>query len=230
MIRNANEPMPSTGKTRNVSSASCHEQDRGRADERQRGAEQRHDPVRDELVERLDVVGQARDEHAGLAAREEGDRQRLQVREQLDAQVLQHALADPPDQVRLRVGRAPVEQRGEDERDDDEVQRAGVARHDPVVDRQLRQRRRRERCGSAGHERDEHEDRPAAVRAQQLQQPAQLAPAPARRAPAPDEVVAPAEFLRAHRPAVLLRGVVRASMLLSSRSVTATPRVRPACG
>ena len=79
---------PSTGKTRNVSSASCdveHEQDHRRADQRQRGAEQRHDAVGDELVERLHVVGQPRDEHAGLAARVEADRQRLQVREELDA-------------------------------------------------------------------------------------------------------------------------------------------------
>ena len=56
-----------------------HEQDRGRADQRQRRAEQRHHAVGDELVERLHVVGQPRDDHARLAARVEADRQRLQV-------------------------------------------------------------------------------------------------------------------------------------------------------
>ena len=125
------------------------EQDAGGAEQRERGAEQRHDPVGDELVERLHVVGQARDDHAGLAARVEADRERLQVREQLQAQVLQHALADPADEVGLRVGRAPVDQRRDDEADDDEVERAAVAGHDAVVDRELGERRRRERRGGA---------------------------------------------------------------------------------
>ena len=66
------------------------------------GGEQRHDAVGDELVERLHVVGQARDQHARLVARVEADRQRLQVREELEAQVLQRALADPADQVGLQ--------------------------------------------------------------------------------------------------------------------------------
>ena len=45
------------------------------------GLEQRHDAVGDELVERLDVVGHARDQHARRAALVEADRQRLQVAE-----------------------------------------------------------------------------------------------------------------------------------------------------
>ena len=176
-----------------------HDQDRRGADQRQRGAEQRHDPVGDELVERLHVVRQARDDHARLAARVEADRERLQVREELDPQVLQHALADPADEVGLRVGRAPVDERGDDERDDDEVERAGVAGHDPVVDRELGQRRRRERRGGAGDQRGEHQHGAPAVGPQQLEQPAQLAPAPAGRAPAPHDVVAP----RGARPSTL---------------------------
>ena len=95
------------------------EQDRGRADQRQRGAEQRHDAVADQRVERLDVVGEPRDQHAGALAREEADAHALQVLEELDPQVLQRALADPADEVGLRVGRAPVGERGDQERDDD---------------------------------------------------------------------------------------------------------------
>ena len=44
------------------------EQDRRGADQRQRRAEQRHHAVGDELVERLHVVGQARDDRARRAA------------------------------------------------------------------------------------------------------------------------------------------------------------------
>ena len=120
MIRNASEPIPSTREDEERQQRELpveHEQDHRRADQRQRRAEQRHDAVGDELVERLHVVGQARDDHARLAARVEADRQRLQVREELDPQVLQHALADPADEVGLRVGRAPVDERGGEERD-----------------------------------------------------------------------------------------------------------------
>ena len=48
-----------------------------------------------------------RDDHARAVARVEADRQRLQVREQLQPQVLERALADPADQVGLRVGGDP---------------------------------------------------------------------------------------------------------------------------
>ena len=43
------------------------------------------------------------------------------MREELDPQVLQHALADPADEVGLRVRRAHSRQRRGEERDDDEV-------------------------------------------------------------------------------------------------------------
>ncbi len=45
-----------------------------RPDERQAGLEQRHDGVGDEAFQRLDVVGHARDQHAGGAALVEADR------------------------------------------------------------------------------------------------------------------------------------------------------------
>ena len=98
-------PTSSTGNTRNVTSArpgSSSEQDHRRADQRQRRRRRASDAVGDELVERLHVVGQARDQHARLVARVEADRQPLEVAEDLDAQVLERALADPVDQVGLR--------------------------------------------------------------------------------------------------------------------------------
>ena len=166
-----------------------HEEDHRGADQRQRRAEQRHHAVGDELVERLDVVRQPRDQHAGLAARVEADRERLQVREELDPEVLEDALPDPAHEPGLRPGRDPQDHGGDHEGDHDEVQRAEVARDDPVVDRQLGQRRRRERRGGPEDQRREHQQRAAAVGPQQGEQPAQLAPATARRPPAADELV-----------------------------------------
>ena len=131
------------------------EQDADRADQRQPGLEQRHDGVGDEAVQRLHVVGHARDQHAGGAALVEADRQRLQVREDADAQVGEHALADPADEVGLRVGHRPHEQRGDEEGDHDEHERFDVVLFDAVVDRRAREQRRRERGGGAEHQRDD---------------------------------------------------------------------------
>ena len=206
MIRNANEPIPSTGKTRKRQQRELpveHDQDRRRADQRQRRAEQRHDPVGDELVERLHVVGQPRDDHARLAPREEGDRERLQVREQLDPQVLQHALADPADEVGLRVGGRPVDERGDDEADDDEVERAQVAaarcrRRSPAWPAAAGPATPPCRRSARGTSAPCARGRAAPARA------ARAACARARgRAPAADEVVAP----RAHRPSSASTGL-----------------------
>ena len=186
------------------------EQDHGGADQRQRRPEQRDDPVRDQRVERLDVVGEPRDEHAGALARVEADRHALQVREELDPEVLQRPLADPADQVGLRVGRAPIHQRRDEERDDDPRQRRQIARHDPLVDRQRGQRRGRQRRGGREHQRDEHQRDAPAVRAEQHDEAAQLAPAAGRGAPAAHEVVAP----RAPAAAPRARRAVRRGLLM----------------
>ena len=99
------------------------EQDRDRADQRQRGLEERDDGVGDQRVQGLDVVGHARDEHARRPALVEADRHLLQVAEDLQAQVGERALADPADEVGLRVGRHPDHERADDEGDDHEVER-----------------------------------------------------------------------------------------------------------
>ena len=62
----------------------------------------------------------------GAVARVEADRERLQVREQLHAQVLERALADPADEVGLQVGGDRVHDRRDEERDHDHVERADV--------------------------------------------------------------------------------------------------------
>ena len=149
------------------------QQDHDRADQRQRAGEERHDPVGDELVERLHVVGQPRDQHAGLAAAEEADRLALQVREDPQPQVLQRALADPADEIRLQVRRAPVEERRADERGHDQVQRVEVAGRDAVVDRELREVGGSEAGRRGQHQRHERQDHAPAVGAQQLRHAAQ---------------------------------------------------------
>ena len=105
------------------------EQDDRRAEERQRVLDEARDAVRDELVDRLDVVRQPADDHAGPVALVEAEREPLQVREEADAQVGEDPLADPAGEVRLDVRHAPVREPGGDEdRDDDEEPRAAVRR------------------------------------------------------------------------------------------------------
>ena len=110
------------------------EQHDRRADERQRVLDERRDAVGDELVERLDVVRQPADDHAGAVALVEAEREPLQVPEELAAQVGEHALAGPAGEVRLRVAEPDPEDAGGDERDDDPAEQLRVAALD-LVDR-----------------------------------------------------------------------------------------------
>ena len=189
------------------------QQHRDGADEREAGLEQRHHRVRDEAFQRLDVVGHARDQHAGRAALVEADRLVLQVGEDADAQVRERALADPADEIGLHVGHRPHEQRRCQERDHDEHERLGVVAVDALVDRDPRQQRRRQRGGRAEYERHQHRDDAQAVGAQQSQQAAQVAPARAFRRRAPRPTVS-ARAAAAHHPCAAMR----AHIPLTSRS------------
>src|SRR5205823_14027162 len=64
---------------------------------------QRGHPVRDELVERLDVVREAADDHARAVAFVEPERKPLQMAEELVPEVGEDALADPARQVGLHI-------------------------------------------------------------------------------------------------------------------------------
>ena len=92
----------------------------------------RRDAVRDELVERLDVVRQAADDHAGAVPLVEAEREALQVAEELVAEVGEDPLARPAGEVRLRGRRARVREAGdEEERDDPARARRGRPRAMP---------------------------------------------------------------------------------------------------
>ena len=119
------------------------EQDDRRADQRQRVLDQAGEPVRDELVERLDVVREAADDHARAVALVEAEGEPLQVAEEARAEVGEDPLADPAREVGLRVGHPPAcDARGEEEGDDDVEPRRGAA-VDGVVERVLGEERRR---------------------------------------------------------------------------------------
>ncbi len=98
------------------------EEDRGGADEDERVLEEARDAVRDELVERLDVVRETADQDARAIALVEAEREPLQVAEELVAQVGEDALAGPAREVRLCAAHYPAENAGgdEDEHDLDE--------------------------------------------------------------------------------------------------------------
>ena len=107
-------PIARIGKVRKVisaSSTSIASRITIDADQRQHAGDHGHDAVGDERVERLDVVGHPRDQHAGPVAGVEADRHRLQVGVDPLAQVLQRPLADPADEVGLHVGGRPVDRR-----------------------------------------------------------------------------------------------------------------------
>ena len=81
----------------------------------QRVLDEARDPVGDELVERLDVVREPADDHAGPVALVEAERQALEVPEEQVAQVGEHPLAGPAGEVRLHRGRGQVGDAGDDE-------------------------------------------------------------------------------------------------------------------
>ena len=95
------------------------EDDRG-AEQGQRVLHEARDAVRDELVERLDVVRQPADDHAGAVALVVAEREALQVAEQLVAKVGEDALAGPAREVRLRRRRrrSSPSPASDEERDD----------------------------------------------------------------------------------------------------------------
>ena len=133
------------------------EENRSRADEDERVLEEACDAVGDELVQSLDVVGQAADEDAGPVALVEAERQSLQVAEELVAEIGEDPLARPAGEVRLGAARRPVEQAGRDEEDDDIDEPPVVVRADAVVERELGEVRRgegRERRREECHDRE----------------------------------------------------------------------------
>ncbi len=101
----------------------------------QRVLHERGDAVSDELVERLDIVRQAADDHAGPISLVEPEREALQVLEHDPPQVGEHALAGPPRVVRLRVAQPHAQHANREEGADEQRQLRGVAVLD-LVDRQ----------------------------------------------------------------------------------------------
>ena len=150
---------------------------RDRPDQRQARLEERHDRVRDEVFQRLHVVGDPRDQHPRGAALVEADRLALQVGEDADPQVRQGALPDPPDEVGLGVGGAPHEDRREQECTHHEGEHFRVVLGDALVDREPRQQWRGERGAGADHQREQHRRHTRAVGRHQRQQAPQVATA-----------------------------------------------------
>lgn len=104
------------------------------ADERQERAEELRQPLRQELIERVDVAQQARHQVADRPLVEPRQRQPLQVREQPLAQRRQQVLAGGADAAHLRA----LAERGHDVDAEEDRHRAaeaaGVVAGDVVVD------------------------------------------------------------------------------------------------
>ncbi len=103
------------------------EEDDHRTEEHQRVLEEARDTVRDELVERLDVVRKAGDDGPGAVSLVVAERESLEMGEEPLSKVGQDPLPDPAREVRLRHAREPVQEPGEEE-----------CRHDPPEDLDVR--------------------------------------------------------------------------------------------
>jgi hypothetical protein len=93
----------------------------------------------DDVLHAADVVGDARLHLAGARAREEGQRQALQVAVDRGAQVVHHALADQVRQPRLRHAERPGGDRDGDHAGHQHRQQRGVALGDRVVEHRAQQ-------------------------------------------------------------------------------------------
>ena len=136
-----------SGRTRRVASASRQSRMKSTiAVPRRTSAvlDEARDAVRQELVERLDVVRDPADDRAGPVPLEEAERQALEVAEEPDAQIRERALADPAREVRLERRERERGEAGGHERDDDDGERLEILCEDAVVDRDLRQVRRQQ--------------------------------------------------------------------------------------
>ncbi len=107
-----------------------------RADREQRGevADHGHHTRREELVERLNVGGDARHQTAHRLTIEEWDRETLQPLKDLPAQIRHHALPDPRGQHRLRVLGHKGEEQRRQEPEAKSKQEIGVAGRNGHVD------------------------------------------------------------------------------------------------
>ena len=151
------------------------EQDDRRPDERERVLDEARDAVGDELVERLDVVRQAANDHARTVPFVKTQRQPLQVTEEMVAEVGQHPLARPAGEVGLRVREHEPEHADDEEGDHDQLEPVELAVADALVDRELDQVRRRQRDERRSEQRPERERRPRLVRADQANERGQPA-------------------------------------------------------
>jgi len=146
------------------------EQDDGGPDQDQRVLDKRGDSVRDELVERIDVVREPADDHAGAVPLVETQRQALEVLEEPVPEVGEDPLARPAREVGLRGRRDEVRETRDEEQRHDHRERVQVLLADPVVDRELREVGRDE-CGQCGRQqRHDRQRRPQLVRRRQPRQ------------------------------------------------------------
>jgi hypothetical protein len=141
----------------------CDERDRSqrrREDDQYRHGEHDLQPAADhldqrlaqELVERLDVGGEPRDEHAGPLLLEEAERQRLQLGERALTQRRQEPLRRRRGRQRLHADDERLHEGESKDRERRHVDRVLLVLHDAVVDGVADERRPRER----DQRRDDH--------------------------------------------------------------------------
>ena len=151
------------------------DEDHGGAEEQEGVLDEARDAVGDELVERVDVVGDAADRCARPVALVVPERQLLEVPEEPDPEVRQAAFADPAREVRLEAREHEGGDAREKERGDDDRERMQIAVVDPAVDREPGEVGRKKGDTREGDECHDREQRPAPIRPGKLEERPQAA-------------------------------------------------------
>ena len=170
-VRNAN-----SGISANANSASCQLRKSMRDHRRDDGRQARRDArrgVRDDVLDAADVVVDARLHLARTRAREEREREALQVAEDGGAQVVHDALPDLVREQRLDHAEDPGDDRDHDHSRGVERDRTRVVRLDREQDAPEQEGRDHAETG-ADDDQPEQQREPAPVRREQSPDPAQV--------------------------------------------------------
>ena len=129
----------------------------------QQVSESRRDAREHDVLDRLDIVGEARDHIAEAAALEEVERQILDMPEDVRAQIENESLADQRREVVVEERGNSSDERQADVRARDPRERPEVVRHQDPVDQILEEQRSRGRDDRSHRDDQQHQQQRAAI-------------------------------------------------------------------
>ena len=153
------------------------QKDGGDRDHRDHRRDDRGQPRRQQLVQRVDVRGEPGDDAPRRVALVEGQRQLLDMREKHPAQVEQDVGADPPRQAQEQVVSDGVDGKRQQQHADDQHQRAEAPGADASVDAKTDQVRNRQVRRRPNEDQERRQGHTPAVRPGEVDEQRPAAPA-----------------------------------------------------